>query len=59
MRRLVYTVEVDDIDDEAEQYLSKLAEVFRGITEGLSAWGYTADQLACSSKVENEYTHIK
>jgi hypothetical protein len=49
---LVYRVTVEDADaDSARQYLNKLRDTFRMISEELVSWGYTGDETYSQSEV--------
>lgn len=54
---LVYRVTVVDADNEdSREYLRKLREVFKIITEDLAAWGYSGDETYSTSEIFHEPT---
>jgi hypothetical protein len=58
MPKLTYTVVVNSVSEYWEDevaYLSKLQECFRIITEELSVWGYSGDEITSSGEIINEH----
>lgn len=50
MPKLIYTVDVGD-EENGLEYLQRVEKAFTAVTD-LQAWGYTQDELVCTSVID-------